>query len=104
MSASRAVGLAFRYSRLLKIAKVLTDNGKEFSDRFCASGEREPTGKHLFDTVCAARSSEHRFVKPAHPQTNGMIERFNGRIGEQPRRSATRMAGKAPRAIRFERK
>ena len=65
-----------------KIAKVLTDNGKEFTDRFCASGEREPIGKHPFDTVCAERRIEHRLIKPAHPQTNGMIERFNGRIGE----------------------
>jgi len=25
------------------ISKVLTDNGKEFTDRFCATGERQPT-------------------------------------------------------------
>ncbi len=47
------------------IAKVLTDNGKEFTDR-----------------VCAAQGTEHRLIKPKHPQTNGMIERFNGRIAE----------------------
>ena len=29
------------------IEKILTDNGKEFTDRFCATGEREPTGRHL---------------------------------------------------------
>ena len=28
------------------ISKILTGNGKEFTDRFCPSGEREPTGKH----------------------------------------------------------
>ncbi|MBK8637474.1 MAG: transposase [Chromatiaceae bacterium] len=65
-----------------KIAKLLTDNGKEFTVRFCAAGEREPTGRHPFDRVCAAHRIEHRLIKPAHPQTNGMIERFNGRIGE----------------------
>jgi len=27
-----------------KITKLLTDNGKEFTDRFCATGERHPTG------------------------------------------------------------
>jgi transposase-like protein len=65
-----------------KIAKVLTDNGKEFSDRFCATGHRAPTANHAFDKVCAAHAIEHRLITPRHPQTNGMIERFNGRIGE----------------------
>jgi transposase InsO family protein len=73
--------------RLLKaapftITKILTDNGKEFSDRFCATGQREPTGQHAFDRACAANGIEHRLIKPRHPQTNGMIERFNGRISE----------------------
>jgi transposase-like protein len=64
------------------ISKILTDNGKEFTDRFCPSGEREPTGKHLFDQECAEHSIEHRLIKPRKPQTNGMAERFNGRIKE----------------------
>ena len=64
------------------ITKVLTDNGKEFSDRFCATGQREPTGKHAFDKVCASNAIEHRLTKPRTPQTNGMIERFNGRIAD----------------------
>jgi transposase InsO family protein len=65
-----------------KITKVLTDNGKEFTDRFCATGQREPTGHHLFDQVCAANAIDHRLIKPRTPQTNGMVERFNGRIAE----------------------
>ncbi|MEC4749578.1 hypothetical protein [Methylomicrobium sp. Wu6] len=28
---------------------ILTDNGKEFTDRFTAQGEREPSEKHPFD-------------------------------------------------------
>ena len=60
----------------------MTDNGKEFTDRFCATGEREPTGKHGFDRICHAQHIEHRLIPPRHPQTNGMIERFNGRISE----------------------
>ena len=64
------------------IEKILTDNGKEFTDRFCATGEREPTGRHLFDQGCAHHGIEHRLIAPRHPQTNGMVERFNGRIAE----------------------
>lgn len=64
------------------IEKILTDNGKEFTDRFTAQGEREPTGNHLFDKVCQKHVIEHRLIPPYHPQTNGMVERFNGRIAE----------------------
>jgi len=65
-----------------KVTKVLTDNGKEFTDRFCATGQREPTGRHRFDRVCEAHGIEHRLTRPRTPQTNGMVERFNGRIAE----------------------
>lgn len=65
-----------------KIVKLLTDNGKEFTDRFCATGQREPTGRHPFDKVCAEHGIEHRLTKARTPQTNGMIERFNGRVSE----------------------
>ncbi len=65
-----------------KITTILTDNGKEFTDRFCATGARDPTGKHAFDRQCAAHDIQHRLIPPHHPQTNGMIERFNGRIAD----------------------
>jgi transposase InsO family protein len=61
---------------------VLTDNGKEFTDRFCATGERQPTGQHPFDQVCSTYQIDHRLIKPRTPKTNGMIERFNGRIAD----------------------
>jgi len=64
------------------ISKVLTDNGKEFTDRFSVKGEREPTGRHPFDRICKQYNIEHRLISPHHPQTNGMVERFNGRIAE----------------------
>lgn len=64
------------------ITKLLTDNGKEFTDRFIPNGEREPTGSHAFDRGCHEHQIEHRLIKPAHPQTNGMVERFNGRISD----------------------
>lgn len=64
------------------VRTVLTDNGKEFTDRFRATGEREPTGRHAFDQTCAAHGINHRLIKPKHPQPNGMIERFNSRVAE----------------------
>ena len=65
-----------------RITKILTDNGKEFTDRFTPGGERQPTGNHLFDKACAAEGIEHRLIKPRYPQTNGMVERLNGRSEE----------------------
>jgi IS30 family transposase len=35
-----------RQAAPFQFTHVLTDNGKEFSDRFCAPGERKPTGRH----------------------------------------------------------
>jgi hypothetical protein len=31
---------------------------------------------------CAQAAIDHRLIPPRHPQTNGMVERFNGRITE----------------------
>jgi len=66
----------------MKIVKLLTDNGKEFTDRLFASRERQATGEHEFDRLCTELGIEHRLTKPRTPQTNGMVERFNGRIGD----------------------
>ena len=65
----------------MKIVKLLTDNGSQFTDRF-TSKTKEPTGHHAFDRECALLGIEHRLIKPRHPQTNGMVERFNGRISD----------------------
>ena len=65
-----------------KIKTLLTDNGKCFTDRFAAGGERRPTGKHRVDQFCEHHAVEHRLIPPYRPQTNGMVERFNGRISD----------------------
>ena len=44
--------------------------------------KRAATGQHEFDTLCATLDIEHRLTPPKSPQTNGMVERFNGRIEE----------------------
>jgi transposase InsO family protein/transposase-like protein len=67
----------------VKIVKLLTDNGSQFTDRFTAKGrKKEPSGTHVFDRLCKQLDIEHRLIPPRHPQTNGMVERFNGRISD----------------------
>ena len=66
----------------IKINKLLTDNGKEFTDRLFASRQREPSGNHEFDALCKELGIEHRLTQPRTPRTNGMVERFNGRIAD----------------------
>lgn len=52
------------------ITHVLTDRGSCFT----ADG---------FEAACRALGVQHRTTKPYTPQTNGMVERFNGRIGRE---------------------
>ncbi len=52
-----------------RLTHVLTDNGSCFTDRFAR--------------VCAELGAEYRHARPRSPQTNGMVERFNGRIGSE---------------------
>jgi transposase InsO family protein len=81
-ASARAFLAALHKACPIKIAKILTDNGKEFTDRLFASRDRQPSGQHEFDQLCQALSIEHRLTKPRTPQTNGMVERFNGRISD----------------------
>ena len=62
------------------IQTVLTDNGKEFTDRLFGSRAKEASGDHEFDLLCDSLGIEHRLTKPRTPRTNGMVERFNGRL------------------------
>lgn len=65
----------------IKISKIRTNNDWQFTDRFATKGKK-PSGQHTFDLACASSPVEHRLTPPRHPQTNGMVERFNGRINE----------------------
>jgi transposase InsO family protein len=73
-STARAVCLAFAQalSRFGVPEEVLTDNGKQFTDRFGKGGEV------LFDKICRANGITHRLTKPASPNQNGKVERFHG--------------------------
>jgi transposase InsO family protein len=50
-----------------RLTHVLTDNGSCFTPAFAR--------------VCHELGAEYRHTKPYSPHTNGMVERFNGRIG-----------------------
>lgn len=63
----------------LKIQKLLSGNGKELTDRLFATRARQPSGEYEFDKLCQAFGIEHSLTKP---RTNGMVERFNGRIAD----------------------
>ena len=63
-----------------KIGKVLTDNGKEFTNKVFRQKAADNT--HEFDLLCQSLGIEHRLTKVRRPQTNGMVERFNGRIAD----------------------
>ena len=66
----------------IHIRTILTDNGKEWTCRLFGLRKRPATGAHAFDQLCADLDIEHRLTPPKSPQTNGMVERFNGRIEE----------------------
>jgi transposase InsO family protein len=69
----RAVCLAFAaaLARFGVPDEVLTDNGKQFTDRFGAGGEV------LFDRICRDNGIVHRLTQPASPTTTGKVERFH---------------------------
>jgi transposase InsO family protein len=51
--------------------EILTDNGKQFTDRFGKGGEV------LFDKICRLNGIAHRLTAPASPTTTGKVERFH---------------------------
>jgi transposase InsO family protein len=52
-----------------RLTHVLTDNGSCFTP--------------AFEKVCAKLGAQYRHTRPYTPQTNGMVERFNGRVGSE---------------------
>ena len=87
---------------------ILTDNGGEWTDRFAddkkGKPKGQPSGAHPVDALCRERAIRHKLTAPYRPQTNGMVERFNRRLGEhlatppkKPRGQDRRFASHAQR-------
>jgi len=55
--------------------------GKEVTDRRISLRERAPYSIHEFDKLCRS-GHRARLTTPRSPRTNGMVKRFNGRIGD----------------------
>jgi transposase InsO family protein len=85
-AAAKAFLNALHKAAPFRVHTLLTDNGKEFTDRQFGSKAKDASGQHAFDALCEALGIEHRLTRPKSPQTNGMVERFNGRL-EQVLRS-----------------
>ena len=61
-----------------KVHTVLTDNGVQFTPQ----PHQCLPGGHSFDRICLEYGVEHRLTKPAHPWTNGQVERMNRTLKE----------------------
>ena len=81
-AAARAFLNALDKAAPFRIRTLLTDNGKEFTDRLFGARAKQASGAHEFDALCQSLEIEHRLTRPKHPQTNGMVERFNGRLAQ----------------------
>jgi Integrase core domain. len=67
-----------------KIHYILTDNGGEFSYNHLHQTKRPKDKRvHPFDKLCQENKIKHRTIKFKHPWTNGMVERFNGKIKDK---------------------
>ena len=55
---------------LMKIARVLMDNGKAIADRLSGLRKCSPAGRHEFDLLCADLGIEHRLAPPMRLQKN----------------------------------
>ena len=61
-----------------KIHTILTDNGVQFTNL----PKNRNALPHIFDRICKECGIEHRLTLPAHPWTNGQVERMNKTIKE----------------------
>ena len=63
-----------------KVRTVLTNNGVPFTSQ----AHQFLLGGHRFDRICREYGVAHRLTKPAHPWTNGPVERMNRTVKEAP--------------------
>jgi transposase InsO family protein len=69
----RAIADAFLKAMRVSPVEVLTDNGKQFTERFTKPG----SAKVLFGRVCRENRITAKLTKPYSPTTTGKIERWH---------------------------
>jgi transposase InsO family protein len=52
----------------------------QLTDPLFGIRKRAESGTYDFEPLCTSLGIEHRLARPRTPHTNGMVERFNGRI------------------------
>src|SRR6056297_1028739 len=68
----------------MKITRVLTDNGKAFTDRLFGLRKRSPSGQHEFDLLCAELGIEHRLAPPMRPLDHAVGLRSHRGCSSEP--------------------
>ena len=66
-------------TRPICIRTILTEYGKASTARLFGLRWHALTRQNAFGTLCSTLGIEYRLTPPRPPQTNGMVERFNGR-------------------------
>jgi transposase InsO family protein len=66
----------------IKVVKILTDNGAQFTYELLSEHLRPKENNvdnkvHPFDKICQKNGIEHRLIKFRHPWTNGQVEIYN---------------------------
>ena len=66
----------------LRMRPILTHNAKVSTNRLFGLRKRQANGKLDFDQLCAEFGIKHRLSPPARLQTDGLVQRFKGRVEE----------------------
>lgn len=66
--------LPFFDEQMMKVLRVLTDNGREYCGR---------TENHAYQLFLHLNEIEHTRIRVRHPQTNGAVERLNQTVQEE---------------------
>ena len=59
---------------------ILTESGKEFTDRFITMGTKTPKRRAVFEQLCQELAVDDKLRRPEKEQSSEMPEHFNGKL------------------------